>query len=102
MKGDAWADKKDLQLQLRIFQDLFNGRVAIEYASDTVLAQGDHAARARPFLQDQGRFAFVDEKPDLVVDGEILIDATSSLVAGIVAILTTFPVVEGLTADHLS
>src|SRR4030095_3515332 len=86
-------------LSSRVSQHFFDGRVACEDAAQTVLAQRDHSKLDCLLFYCNSWRSLVDQFANRITNLQKLVNAFSSLVAGIIASVATFPVEEWLLAN---
>src|SRR5204862_3432496 len=84
-----------------ILEDLLDRGVALENAPDAVLTERDHTELDRLLFQDNRGRAVVDQGPNRVGDLHQFVNPFAPLVAGAVAFIAAFAVVELAIADFM-
>src|SRR5947209_12696383 len=86
--------KASIIISSRILEDLFDRRVAVENAAQTVLPQRYHSELNGLFPQGDRRRAFIDQLSDWVRDRHQFVDSLTALVPSLVAGVAAFAVIK--------
>ncbi len=84
-----------------VFEDLFDGGVAVVDVAETVFAEGEHAEFDGFLFDDDGWGAFADEVAERVAHVEEFVETAAAAVAGGVAVFAAATGVEVFVADFV-